>query len=141
MARLAIADALGIYGREGVYLAAYWRSPPAGSPGYHAFQMHGNYDGAGTRFAGRVVVATSSDPDAVSVYAAIDDGVVRVMLVNKGAAVPVTLSISGAQPAPTARRFTYGPSDPGQIVSDSVELADPLDLAASSITVLQVAAT
>ena len=30
---LAIADVLGIYGREGVDAAAYWRNPPVGQPG------------------------------------------------------------------------------------------------------------
>ena len=52
---LAIADVLGIYGREGVDAAAYWRNPPVGSPGCFAFKMHGNYDGAGlaVRRAGR----------------------------------------------------------------------------------------
>ena len=58
---LAIAEVLGIYGREGVYAAAYWRNPPVGSPGFLAFTMHGNYDGAGARFGGDVVPAESSD--------------------------------------------------------------------------------
>ena len=60
---LAIADVLGIYGREGVEAAAYWRNPPVGSPGWFAFTMHGNYDGKGGRFGGAAVPATSSDED------------------------------------------------------------------------------
>ena len=64
---------LGIYGREGVYAAAYWRNPPVGSPGYFAFKMHGNYDDAGSRFGGDVVAAESSDPARVSAFAAVDE--------------------------------------------------------------------
>jgi len=30
---LAIADILGVFGREDVYLANYWRYPDQGSPG------------------------------------------------------------------------------------------------------------
>ena len=82
---LAIADVLGVYGREGVYAAAYWRSPPAGSPGFLAFKMHGNYDGEGGRFAGDVVEATSEDAVQSAHTPPLDeaDGVLRVMLVNR----------------------------------------------------------
>ena len=83
---LAIAEVLGIYGREGVDAAAYWRNPPLGSPGYFAFKMHGNYDGAGSRFGGRSCsCADADDPTRVSAFAALDEaaGALRVMLINK----------------------------------------------------------
>ena len=82
---LAIADVLGIYGREGVYAATYWRNPHVGSPGYFAFKMHGNYDGDGSRFGGRRCRADASDADRSVSYAALDrpSGVLRVMLINK----------------------------------------------------------
>ena len=66
---LAIADVLGIYGREGVYMANYWRSPQAQSPGYYAFKMFGNYDDAGSSFGGTAVATTDPSEDIAS-YAA-----------------------------------------------------------------------
>ncbi|HVA91819.1 MAG TPA: glycoside hydrolase family 44 protein, partial [Chloroflexota bacterium] len=44
---LSIADALGIFGRENIYLANYWAYPPKGSPGYLAFKLYRNVDGRG----------------------------------------------------------------------------------------------
>jgi hypothetical protein len=141
---VAIADVLGIYGREGVYAAAYWRNPEVGSPGYLAFKMHGNYDGAGTRFGGRVVATSSPDPGRLSVFGALDDaaGVLRVMLINKdpASAMSADLHIDGFSAAPRARRFTYGPEDLTEIVTGSHTTGDAVTLPASSITVLELSA-
>ena len=96
---IAIADVLGVYGREGDTAAAYWRSPDVNSPGYFAFKMHGNYDDAGTAFEGAVVPVSTSDVDTMDVFAAIDadDGVLRLMFVNKrpDQAVTVDLVVDG----------------------------------------------
>jgi hypothetical protein len=141
---LAIADVLGIYGREGVYAAAYWRNPEPGTPGYLAFKMHGNYDDHGSRFAGRVVAVESPDPDRLSVFGALDEtaGVLRVMLINKDPETPmsVDLDISGFTPAPSARQFSYGPDDPSQIVPGSSATGDAVTVPASSIAVLELSA-
>ncbi len=82
---LAIADVLGIFGREGLYMAAYWRNPPAYSPGAMAFQMYRNYDGHGAAFGETSVRATSSNRDRVSVYASLrrSDGHLVIILINK----------------------------------------------------------
>jgi hypothetical protein len=141
---LAIADVLGIYGREGVYAAAYWRNPEPGTPGYLAFKMHGNYDDHGSRFAGRVVPAESPDPDRLSVFGALDEtaGVLRVMLINKDPESPmsVDLDISGFTPAPSARQFSYGPDDLAQIVPGTSATGDAVTVLPSSITVLELSA-
>jgi hypothetical protein len=139
---LAIADVLGIYGRYGVELAAYWRHPPVGSPGYFAFKMHGNYDGHGSRFGGAVVPATSSDPDSLSAYAAVDDdaGVLRVMLINQNPATDLgaDLGVEGLGASSSARTFSYGPADPAAIASGTADLTAPVVVPASSIVVLEV---
>ena len=141
---LAIAEVLGIYGREGVYAAAYWRNPEVGSPGYLAFKIYGNYDGQGSRFGGRVVPVESPDPDSLSVFGALDEpaGQLRLMLINKdpGSPMSVDLDISGFTPAPSAREFSYGPGDLSQIVSGTYEAGHPVTLPASSITVLELPA-
>jgi hypothetical protein len=139
---LAIAEVLGIYGREGVDAATYWRNPPVGSPGWFGFKIYGNYDDAGSSFGGAVVPATTTDPSRVGSYAALDPdtGVLRVMLVNKDpdAAVTTRLDLTGFAPAAEARRFTYGPADLSGIVSDTVGAADALTLPASSITLVEL---
>ncbi len=138
---LAIADVLGIYGREGVEAAAYWRNPPVGSPGWFAFTMHGNYDGKGGRFGGVAVPATTSDEEQVGAYAALDEGVLRVMLVNRSpdAAVGVGLDIAGFTAAADAARYVYSPAHLDRIVADTTSVASPLTLPASSITVIELA--
>ena len=139
---LAIAEVLGIYGREGVYAAAYWRNPEVGSPGWYAFKMYGNYDGAGSRFGGRVVPATSSGDGPVSSYAALDEatGVLRVMLVNQDPedAITTRLDLTGFEPAAEARRFTYGPDDLTGIVAGTVGASDVLTLGPSTITLVEL---
>jgi hypothetical protein len=142
---LAIAEVLGIYGREGVYAAAYWRNPDVGSPGYLAFKMHGNYDGEGSRFGGRVVTTESPDPDRLSAFGALDDtaGVLRLMLINKDPVSPMSIDVrvEGFTPASSARRFTYGPDDLAEIVTASYTAGETITLPASSITILELSAS
>lgn len=135
---IVIADVLGIYGREGVYAAAYWRNPPPGSPGVFGFAMHGNYDGAGTRFGGQVVPVESSAPADVTAYAALDAdaGLVRVMLINKDPDEDHEVAFDGVVTGPVDR-FTYGPADLTMIVTDQVDTTAPVTIAASSIAVLE----
>ncbi|MFV0309608.1 MAG: glycoside hydrolase family 44 protein [Desertimonas sp.] len=137
---LAIADVLGIYGREGVYVAAYWRSPAPGSPGYHAFTMHGNYDGDGAAFEGAVLPATTSEVDTVSVFAALDDdGTLRVMLINKNPSDAVTVDTDIAASRDHGRRFTYAASDLEAIDETAVTAAPTtIELEPSSITVFEL---
>lgn len=138
---LAIADALGIFGREGVHASSYWRSPDPLSPGYFAFKMHGNYDGAGTAFEGTTADATSSH-EALASFAALDEsGVLRVMFVNKDPDSPieVDLQLTGFAAAGDVRQFTYGPDDPSAIV-ESVTTADALVVPAYSIVVVELRA-
>ena len=99
----AIADVLGIFGREGVDLAAYWTSPHAASPGASAFALYTNYDGQGHGFGDLALGATSSAPDDVQVFASRDSrtGDTLVMVVNQRAdvALATTVQLSGPPPA------------------------------------------
>ena len=95
---LAIVDTLGIYGREGVDMACYWAYPNDNSPGYQAFKLLRNPDGAGTGFGDIACEAKSATPLKVASYAAIDSKTkeVTVLLINKlphaSATVPVTIA-------------------------------------------------
>jgi hypothetical protein len=66
---LAQAEALAIFGREGVDLATRWIAPAAGSRVEDAFKLYLNWNGSGARVAGDSVRATSTDVDAVGAYA------------------------------------------------------------------------
>jgi len=47
---IALADVLGIFGREGLDLACYWTHPAAGSIASHAYALYRNADGKGAAF-------------------------------------------------------------------------------------------
>ena len=63
---LAQADILGIFGREGVDLAALWDPPAVDQPGAYAFRIYRDYDGQGSRFGnvawGRPAATRASFP-------------------------------------------------------------------------------
>lgn len=107
---LAVADVLGILGREDVDAAAYWRYPEPGTPSYQAFKLYTNYDGEGSRFAGAALAASSTDMERVSAYAALaeDGAALRVMLINKQpeTEVPLRLITENFPAGTTATRYT-----------------------------------
>jgi hypothetical protein len=131
---LAIADVLGIFGREGVDMAAYWTVPPPGSPGEYAFKLYTS------QFGDQSLAASSSAPNDVTVYASRDSGTGELVLValnKREADIPTTLTLEGAV-APSARVFRYSGQNPSAIESlGSVALSE-LTLPAESITVLRL---
>ncbi len=85
---LALADILGILGREGVDLASYWSTPADGSFAAAAYALYRNADGAGAGFGSALMLTHwegSSPPENVSVFASLDysTGVASVIAVNK----------------------------------------------------------
>jgi hypothetical protein len=83
---IAVADVLGIFGRDGVGLAAYWALQQDESYAWAAFRAYRNYDGAGARFGDTSIEAISSDPSQASVYAsydAQDPGHCVIVAINK----------------------------------------------------------
>ena len=100
---IATADALGVFGRENIYLANYWAYPAKNGPAYLAFKLFRNADGQGHGFGDVSCGATSADPNKLSCYAATDSrsGDLTLILVNKmpKATVTVPLTFSGAAPS------------------------------------------
>lgn len=66
---LAQAEALAIFGREGVDLACRWTAPAVNTRVEDAFKLYLDYDGAGSKVAGDSVSASSSNVDDVGAYA------------------------------------------------------------------------
>lgn len=90
------ADALGIFGREGVYFACL--RPNAGDISYQkaAINLFTNYDGNGSAFGNTSIKAETSDAENSSVYASINDGsedVLKIILINKNQTSKLTANI------------------------------------------------
>jgi len=129
---LALADVLGIFGREGIDLACYWTTPPEGSFAAAAYALYRNADSAGATFGGEKLLTRweVAAPENVSVYASLDRRakVVSVIAVNKSG-LPRTLRLrwqgvevdagpgfvlDGREPRVTA---TAKPTSPLQLLS------------------------
>jgi len=86
---LAQADVLGIFGREGMYLANYWGNGPGNGelPKYirSAYELYRNYDGKGGSFGDTAVAAVPADLAKASIYAATDakQGTLTLVVINK----------------------------------------------------------
>ena len=83
---LAEADVLGIFGREGVFLANMWELNNNVDMAYTALRAFTSYDGQGSHFGDTSVHATSSDVGKASVYASIDaqnSGRMVLVAINK----------------------------------------------------------
>ncbi|MEK0317439.1 glycoside hydrolase family 44 protein [Cohnella sp. 56] len=105
---LAQAEALAIFGREGVDLATRWGQPLANTPVEDAFKLYLNYDGQGSRIAGDSVKAASGNVDLVGSYAVQDaDGTLYTLLFNKDtAAKQANVTVAGGAGATgTVYRF------------------------------------
>lgn len=92
---IAEADALGIFGREGLYFATRW-----GDPGTYtdaAYRLYLDYDGQGSRFGNLSVDTTTSDVVNVPAYAALDEAnpsLLHVIVINRNLTAMQTASIT-----------------------------------------------
>ncbi len=94
---LAQAEALALFGREGLDMALRWEAPDSGSLAETAYRLYRNYDGAGGKVAGDSVRAASSDVNGVASYAVrAVNGKLFLILFNKDTVSrDVTVSVAG----------------------------------------------
>jgi hypothetical protein len=94
----AQADIYGIFGREGLDLAARWTTPAASTPTYKAMKLYRNYDGNKSTFGDVSVSASAPNPDNLSAFAAerSTDGALTIMIVSKylSGNTPVTINLA-----------------------------------------------
>ena len=104
---IAQADIWGIFGREGLDLAARWATPASSTPTYKAMKLYRNYDGSGSAFGETSLQATVPNPDTVAAFASqrTADGALTVMVVSKhlSATTPATISLANFLHAGTAQ--------------------------------------
>jgi hypothetical protein len=118
---LTIADILGIFGREDVYLANYWTTPADQTPGYWAWRMYRNYDGAFSRFGDTSVSAStaSTNVDKISIYGSKDSttGELKIMAINKQPSNDenTTFSLTNFVSNGTAKVYRYSQADTTKI--------------------------
>lgn len=79
------ADLYGIFGREGLDLAARWTHPNPASPTFKAMKLYRNYDDHRSTFGDISVRTIAPNPDQVAAFGATRsvDGALTVMLINK----------------------------------------------------------
>ena len=119
---LTQADALGIFGREGLDLATMWAPPKASQPGAFAFRMYRNYNGRGGAFGETSVRSTTTDQSRLAVYGATRsvDGALTVMVINKSnAAIRAPLAVAHGNYA-HGRGYRYSAAARNRIVDTGV---------------------
>ncbi len=98
---IAEADALGIFGREGVFAANYWSVSSGDQYVQGAFDMFRNFDGQGGAFGDTSVAAGTTDVAATSIYASTDSAdpgrMVLVALNKTDHAITATISLGSSR--------------------------------------------
>ncbi len=105
----AQADIYGIFGREGLDMAARWTTPVGATPTYKAMKMYRNYDGNRSTFGDTSVQAAVPNPDNLSAFAALrsSDGALTIMVISKvlSGATPVNVSLANFSGAGAAQAW------------------------------------
>jgi hypothetical protein len=126
---LATADALGIFGREQVGLAAFMSQSDDDAFVQGAFRVFRNYDGQGAAFGDRSVAAASSDPARASIYASVasDDAnrIVIVAINRSDTAEDATLAITHASPLASAQVFVLSAAGPEPAAAPALSASSP----------------
>ena len=101
------ADIYGLFGREGLDMAARWTTPAASTPTFKAMKMYRNYDGQKSAFGETSVRAAAPNPDTLSAFAALraGDGALTLMVVSKvlSGTTTATVNLANFAPGPAAQ--------------------------------------
>ena len=143
---VAQADALGIFGRDGVFAANLWslQSDANSQFASGAFKMYLNYDGAGGRFGDTSIQAATDTIADSAVYASVDQDdpnrVVVVAINRTGATQSTALQITHDQRFDYAEvyRLTSASPNPVQAANIPIDLVNAFlyDMPAYSVSTL-----
>jgi hypothetical protein len=137
---VALAEVLGIFGREGVSLATYWTYPAKNSPASAAFRLYRNFDGHGATF-GDISLPVRSSQAGVAAFASrhSDRNEIDVVLVNETpkqtASVRLEVGLSG-KVTETQFQILAGSSDITQ--STLKNISQPVQLPPYSVTLIRL---
>jgi hypothetical protein len=137
---VAQADALGVFGREGLWLASYFPAAPVEPYVAGAFRAFRDFDGAGAAFGDLSVSATSSDVSKVAAYASVDaaspDRVVLVLINRDLSARSVAVRVS--HPRPLRSLAAWRIAEPALVVDGAVrpQALPPVTLAKANAALL-----
>ena len=124
---LAVAEALGRFGQQGVTSAFYWTYPPEHSPAYWAFRAFRDFDGKGGGFLDNTLATTAADP--VSVFASRDEAgghlVVVALNLARDRAVRASIGITGAAGIARTRSFSYAGGPDGFVAQPAEGASSP----------------
>lgn len=141
---LAQADALGVFGRYGLFAACHWGIDHTEKPVFAAFQAFTNFDRQGARFGDIGLAVRGENPADGSVYAALDSKDPRrltIIAINKtDHPMPLALRLSGFQ-GKSVRSFVVSDgvydtpaTGDARLSRDSVELmAPPLSIVTAEV--------
>ena len=137
---LAVAEALGHFGQEGLDAAFYWSFPPEGSPAAYAFRAFRDFDGKGAAFE-TLSMPHSDDPKNSALFAArsADGRRVTVVMLNEspGDALDASVKLDGC-PVPEAQRVFAYSGGPTGFVQREIVVGQPYRLAPYSMTVVEL---
>ena len=131
------SDILGIFGREGLDLGAFWPTTNDNQqiPGNYAFAMYRNYDGKDSMFGDVYLSATSSASGAdaegqLSIYGAqrSSDNAITLMVINKTyGSLTSTLSLENfsASSSTTAQVYRYSNANINAITQQTPATVTP----------------
>jgi hypothetical protein len=137
---LALAEALGRFGQQGLFAAFLAGSPREGTPAFWAFRAYRNFDGQGASFEAHAM--PTSAPKDTSAFAARSASGQRVTLVllnfSTADVLEARVSLQGCATTTSQRVFGYT-GDPRGFVARDVPLGQAYRLPPSSITVVELA--
>jgi hypothetical protein len=137
---VALAEVLGVYGREGVALATYWTYPPPNSPAGAAFRMYRNFDGNGGTF-GDISLPVTSSQAGVAAFASrhSNSNEVDVVLVNEAANQAATVHLNlGLGGTGVTNQFQVAPGSSTIVKSSLADSSQAITLPPHSVTLIQV---
>jgi hypothetical protein len=116
---IAMADVLGVFGKQGVYMANYWKMVAPEKTAYStaAARIYNNYDGHNGKFGDTSVQAETTDVENSSIYGSVfedGDGSLHLIVMNKNFdyEMNAVFRIEGAEAYKSARVWAYDSESP-----------------------------
>lgn len=123
---LAEADALGIFGREGVFAAALWQLGADERFVYSGFALYRNYDGKGSHFGDTSVLAETNDSEKTSIYASVDradpNRLVVVLLNKSNAPIASEITLTSGKGFRNAAVYRVEGSSPAVVPVQTLQI-------------------